>query len=91
MTRETPKSRCAEVPRGLDKLMRCLLVGGALVVTGVGLMAVSGSGLPFPPSESIGILGAVSVAIGITMAIGALWIDLSQLNGERDSMSVGNQ
>ena len=91
MTRETPKSRCAEVPPGLDKLARYLLVGGALIVAGVGLLAVSGSGLPFPASESIGILGAVSMAIGITMVIGALWIDLSQLNRERASMSVGNQ
>ena len=75
----------------MDKLARYLLVGGALIVAGVGLLAVSGSGLPFPASESIGILGAVSMAIGITMVIGALWIDLSQLNRERASMSVGNQ
>ena len=67
----------------MDKLTRYLLVGGALIVLGVGLLALSGTGLPFPASESIGVLGVVS------MVIGALWIDLSQLNRERTKSAGG--
>ena len=73
----------------MDKLTRYLLVGGALIVLGVGLLALSGTGLPFPASESIGVLGVVSMVIGIIMVIGALWIDLSQLNRERAKSAGG--
>ncbi|MCL5672430.1 MAG: hypothetical protein JRM97_08350 [Nitrososphaerota archaeon] len=73
----------------MDKLTRYLLVGGALIVLGVGLLALSGMGLPFPASESTGVLGAVSMVIGIIMVVGALWIDLSQLNRERARSAGG--
>ena len=67
----------------MDKLTRYLVVGGILVVIGVGLIASSTAGLPAPVSASLVVLGIVSIVLGLTMVIGALWIDLSQLRRER--------
>jgi membrane-bound ClpP family serine protease len=67
----------------LDKLTQYLVVGGVLIVVGVGLLALSTTGLPSPIAGSFGILGAVALVLGLIMVIGAMFIDLSQLHRER--------
>lgn len=46
-------------------------------------MALSITGLPSPVAGSFGILGAVSLGLGLVIEVASIFIDLSQLNKER--------
>jgi drug/metabolite transporter (DMT)-like permease len=67
----------------LNKLTRYFVVGAILIVLGVILVAAGTAGLPPPVKGSLYILGLISVIFGLVLVVGALWIDLSQLNRER--------
>jgi membrane-bound ClpP family serine protease len=54
-----------------------------MIVVGVACIAYSATGLSFPEAGSIAILGVIALVLGLIMVIGAIWIDLSQLNRER--------
>ena len=59
------------------------MAGTALIVLGVTVAAVGIAWGTFPFAVVLYVLGFISVIIGLVMVIGALWIDLSQLNRER--------
>jgi drug/metabolite transporter (DMT)-like permease len=75
----------------MDRLTRYLVIGPVLIVLGVGMVTLGISGVAPPAAGSLYILGLIAIVLGLIMVVGALWIDLAQLNRERSRPSPPGQ